>query len=109
LILGGGWQSVATLLLAAACYLPHLPKHPLWPFFMEWGNAVMTAACFLAPFWTDWWLRWLAYGGLVLFLIQWAPQAARNYRNKRAWRAQLKVALHMSSAAVAAARAQQAH
>jgi hypothetical protein len=106
-IFDGGWQTVAAPLLAATFYLPRLPKHYLWPIYPEYYPAVWTAVGFLAPLWPEWWQRWLACGRLVLFLMDWAPQAVRSYRNKRAWRSQCNRLLRMSSAAVAAARAEQ--
>ncbi|WIA34610.1 hypothetical protein OEZ86_012929 [Tetradesmus obliquus] len=51
LVMGGGWLTVAALLLAATFHLPRLPKHPLWPHMDNYISAVMSAASFLAPLW----------------------------------------------------------
>lgn len=106
LVLGGGWQTVAMLLLATALHLPRLPRHYLWPSF-TWTDAVVTATSFLAPFWPLWWQRWLAAAALLFFLKTWAPDALQKYRAKRAWRAQYDSLMQMSSAAVPAAQCAQ--
>jgi hypothetical protein len=102
-VLGGGWQTVATLLLAASFYLPRLPKHPFWPWVMDWNAAVFTAACFLAPFWPASWQRWMAYAGLVKFMHEWVPLVLYAYRSRRASQAQFAELRCFSEAWMAAA------
>jgi hypothetical protein len=67
LSMGGGWQTVATLLLAATFYLPRLPRHFLWPCYNHWGHSLMLAAGLLTPFWPQSWQQLLAgIGGVML-------------------------------------------
>ncbi|WIA14433.1 hypothetical protein OEZ85_002959 [Tetradesmus obliquus] len=101
LILGGGWQTVAMLLLATAFHLPRLPRHYLWPCF-AWSDAVVTATGFLAPFWPLWWQRWLAGAALVWFLKTWAPDALQKY-SEACLEGAVRNIMNMSTTAAAAA------
>ncbi|WIA34607.1 hypothetical protein OEZ86_012927 [Tetradesmus obliquus] len=71
LVMGGGWQTVAALLIAASLTLPRLPvPRRLWPFSVEWGSwthALIAAASFLFPFWTQLWQQRLAACVLLFF------------------------------------------
>jgi hypothetical protein len=67
LVLGGSWQTVTTLLLAASFHLPRVPRHFLWPWCMHWEQALLLAPCFLAPAWPHWWQQWLATAGLLIY------------------------------------------
>jgi hypothetical protein len=71
LVLGGGWQTVATLLLAASFNLPRLPRHRLWPWRAHWMAALLLAASVLAPTWPHRWQRWLAGIELVHASLKW--------------------------------------
>ncbi|WIA14432.1 hypothetical protein OEZ85_002958 [Tetradesmus obliquus] len=71
LVMGGGWQTVAALLIAASLTLPRLPvPRRLWPFSVEWHSwthALIAAASFLFPCWTQLWQQRLAACVLLFF------------------------------------------
>jgi hypothetical protein len=85
--MGGGWQAVATLLLAATFCLPRFPRHFLWPWYSDWGKAMLLAADFLAPVWPHSWQRWLAerlFGmGLVHYTLSRSIQLWHIRKNRQ--------------------------